>query len=137
MSALCVASTVPRDPAWLRETREAGRGATPSWPGSFSGLRFLPVTAQPRSRPRVVLFQPEMRCLVFGAITAVAAVSASQQQASNHVQGAPYLHPPKLDRLPAGSILPDGWLLRQAELMSTGLTGALPFWHTGIPPLAP
>ena len=42
------------------------------------------------------------------------------------------LNPPVLDRLPAGAIKPLGWLKRQAELMTTGLTGSLPYWAGGF-----
>ena len=38
------------------------------------------------------------------------------------------LHPPALDRLPAGAILPKGWLLAQAHVQAAGETGGLASW---------
>lgn len=68
-------------------------------------------------------------CLFASSYAAVSAEATSTGGLQSRPVADPSLKPPKLDRLPVGAILPDGWLLRQAELMSTGLTGVLPFWH--------
>jgi hypothetical protein len=41
------------------------------------------------------------------------------------------LHAPVLDRLPAGAILPDGWLKKQAHIQAAGETGGLAVWPGG------
>ena len=38
------------------------------------------------------------------------------------------LFPPALDRLPAGAIMPEGWLLNQAHIQAAGLTGGAAAW---------
>ena len=41
------------------------------------------------------------------------------------------LHAPVLDRLPAGAIVPEGWLLKQAHVQANGETGGLAVWLGG------
>merc|ERR1711871_1091572 len=43
------------------------------------------------------------------------------------------LFPPALDRLAAGAVKPQGWLLRQAQIQAKGLTGGLATWKPGGP----
>jgi len=44
---------------------------------------------------------------------------------------ATQLKSPTFDRLPAGAIKPEGWLLRQAHIQAAGLTGGLATWAGG------
>jgi len=43
------------------------------------------------------------------------------------------LFPPALERLAAGAVKPQGWLLRQAQIQAKGLTGGLSTWKPGGP----
>jgi hypothetical protein len=53
-------------------------------------------------------------------LTLATAMAIASAQAAG---GADVMHPPALDRLPAGAIQPKGWLLAQANLQSNGMTG--------------
>ena len=53
------------------------------------------------------------------------------------VAAAGLLFPPVLDRLPAGAISPEGWLLKQAHIQAAGLTGGLATWEGGMPKSEP
>ncbi len=66
------------------------------------------------------------------AASPTASPAASTTQDHLYLQNRPPLVPGKYLELPLGSIRPEGWLLRQLELMRDGMTGHLDEWYPSV-----